>query len=371
VLRKYERLQRLGKGAYGVVWKAYDKKNKETVALKKIFGAFQNSTDAQRTFREIMFLQQLRHDNIIRLNNVLKAENDKDIYLIFEYMDTDLHAVIRANILEDIHKQYIIYQLLKTLKYLHSGELLHRDIKPNNLLLNSECHMKLADFGLARSIHATDPHANKVLTDYIATRWYRAPEILMGSTAYTKGIDMWSVGCILGELLAGKPIFPGQSTMNQLERIIAVTGRPTPSDIESIKSPFAQTMLDNLGNVQQRPLGDMFPRAPADATDLMKRLLIFNPNKRLTAEEALKHPYVSMFHNPAEEGICKEPLHVSFDDYRRYTVNEYREKLYSDIARKKKERKRERLKRSHRREVSSSSGQRRGTTEVGQATGAQ
>eukprot|EP00999_Lentomonas_sp_LEN2_P002669 NODE_544_length_1379_cov_163.642173_g509_i0.p1 GENE.NODE_544_length_1379_cov_163.642173_g509_i0~~NODE_544_length_1379_cov_163.642173_g509_i0.p1 ORF type:complete len:377 (-),score=62.20 NODE_544_length_1379_cov_163.642173_g509_i0:122-1252(-) len=358
VLRKYEIIQKLGKGAYGIVWKAYDKKHRETVALKKIFDGFQNSTDAQRTFREIMFLQQIRHDNIVRLQNVLKADNDKDIYLIFEYMDTDLHAVIRANILEDIHKQYIIYQLLKTLKYLHSGELLHRDIKPSNLLLNSECHMKLADFGLARSIHQIDQQGSKVLTDYIATRWYRAPEILLGSTKYTKGIDMWSVGCILGELLAGKPMFPGVSTMNQLERIIAVTGRPTTSDIEAIKSPFADTMLENLGTVAPRSLQDMFPRAPADALDLMKQLLKFNPNSRATADEALRHPYVQMFHNPAEEIVCEKPILIAFDDFTRLTVAEYRDRLYAEINKRKKDRKHSRSQRrtQRSREVGSAGG---------------
>merc|ERR1712093_306510 len=180
VLKRCEVGQKLGKGAYGIVWKSVDKKTKETVALKKIFDAFQNDTDAQRTFREIMFLQELEHENIIGLQNVMKAENDKDIYLVFEYMETDLHAVIRANILEEIHKQYIIYQLLKSLKFMHSGQMLHRDIKPSNILLNSECQVKVCDFGLARSVVQNSDNApNPVLTDYVATRWYRAPEILL------------------------------------------------------------------------------------------------------------------------------------------------------------------------------------------------
>ena len=157
VLRKYEIVQRLGKGAYGIVWRAIDRRSKETVALKKIFDGFQNSTDAQRTFREIMYLQGLTgHENIIRLQNVLKAENDKDIYLVFDYMETDLHAVIRANILEPVHKQFIVYQCLKALLYCHSGGLIHRDLKPSNLLLNEECLLKVADFGLARSLHAIE-----------------------------------------------------------------------------------------------------------------------------------------------------------------------------------------------------------------------
>jgi mitogen-activated protein kinase 15 len=129
--------------AYGIVWKALEKKTKRIVALKKIFDAFQNATDAQRTYREIMFLRELAgHDNVVQLLDVMKADNDRDIYLVFEFLETDLHAVIRANILEDIHKQYILYQMLKALKYMHTAEVLHRDLKPSNLLLNSECLCK-------------------------------------------------------------------------------------------------------------------------------------------------------------------------------------------------------------------------------------
>lgn len=141
--------------------------------------------------------------------------------------DSDLHVVIRAGILEEIHRKYIVYQVLKALKYIHSGELIHRDLKPSNILLNSECQCKLADFGLARSIATKEEEGPPVLTEYVATRWYRAPEILLGSTKYSKAVDMWSVGCIIGELITGKAIFPGSSTLNQIERILELTGRPT------------------------------------------------------------------------------------------------------------------------------------------------
>eukprot|EP00439_Symbiodinium_sp_Y106_P055533 s110_g7.t1 len=144
VLRKYEIVQKLGRGAYGIVWKAIDKKTREVVALKKCFDAFQNATDAQRTFREIMFLQELNgHENIVRLLNVLKADNDQDIYLICDYMESDLHAVIRANILEEIHKQYIIYQLLKSLKFMHSGQ--GADMGNSESLTREEIHF-IANF---------------------------------------------------------------------------------------------------------------------------------------------------------------------------------------------------------------------------------
>jgi len=337
VLRKYEISTKLGKGAYGIVWKATDKKTKEVVALKKIFDAFQNATDAQRTFREIMFLQELAgHENIVQLQNVLKADNDKDIYLVFEYMETDLHAVIRASILEDIHKQYIMYQLFKAIKYMHSANVLHRDIKPSNLLLNSDCLMKLADFGLARSISDTEDDT-KVLTDYVATRWYRAPEILLGATKYSKAVDMWSLGCIMGELLSGKPIFPGTSTMNQLDRIIEVTGKPTAADIEAIDAPYATTMLDSLGDVKPRKLKDIFPNASAEALDLMAKLLTFNPITRYNIDQTLEHPYVGQFHNPDDEPVCDRDITIPIDDNTKFKISDYRKKLYEDIVRKKKE----------------------------------
>jgi mitogen-activated protein kinase 15 len=348
VLRKYEIVQKLGRGAYGIVWKAIDKKTREVVALKKCFDAFQNATDAQRTFREIMFLQELNgHENIVRLLNVLKADNDQDIYLICDYMESDLHAVIRANILEEIHKQYIIYQLLKSLKYMHSGQMLHRDIKPSNILLNSDCQVKVCDFGLARSsAQANDNAQNPVLTDYVATRWYRAPEILLGSTSYTKGVDLWSVGCITGELLSAKPIFPGTSTMNQLDRIMEVTGRPAAEDVDAIKSPFAATMLESLPMSRPRPLNEMFPTASVEALDLLRLCLQFNPSKRIHAGDALRHPYVVQFHNPEDEFDCDRVIRIPIDDNTKLTVQDYRERLYNEVLKKKKEQRR-----SHRRNL--------------------
>jgi mitogen-activated protein kinase 15 len=206
------------------------------------------------------------------------------------------------------------------------------------LLLNSECFLKLADFGLARSVSALDTAANPVLTDYVATRWYRAPEILLGSTKYTKGVDIWSVGCILGELLGGKPMFPGNSTMNQLDRIIEITGVPTPDDIEAVNSPFASTMLESLPpSTHKRELDDLFPHASADALDLLAKCLTFNPDKRITAAEALAHPYVTQFHDPEQEQDCDRIIKICIDDNIKYSISDYRNQLYHQILEKKKE----------------------------------
>ncbi|CAE7635181.1 erkB [Symbiodinium sp. CCMP2456] len=213
------------------VWKVKEKETGRIFALKKCFDAFQNSTDAQRTFREIIFLQELNgHENIVRLMHVLKAESSQDLYVMFDFMESDLQRAIAANLLQPIHVEYVTYQILKALKYVHSGGVLHRDLKPANVLLNSNCHVRLCDFGLARTalpveVQATGrrnsaaaDEALPLLTDYVATRWYRAPELLLGSTLYSEGVDMWSVGCILGEMVSGKPILRGRSTMDQLEK---------------------------------------------------------------------------------------------------------------------------------------------------------
>jgi len=216
---------------------------------------------------------------------------------------------------------------------MHTAQVIHRDMKPSNLLLNSECLVKVADFGLARLIDAPkeDGARQQVLTDYVATRWYRAPEILLGSTTYTKGVDMWSIGCILGELLGGKPMFPGTSTMNQIDRIIEVTGRPSKEDIEAIQSEFAAQMLENLPEPNERGLESMYPNADGDAHDLLKKLLMFNPDKRITVEEALAHNYVTQFHNIEEEISCEKKIHIPIDDNKKYSVANYREELYTNV----------------------------------------
>jgi len=364
VLRKYEVAQKLGKGAYGIVWKAHDKKTKDVVALKKIFDAFQNATDAQRTFREVVFLQQMgNHENIVQLQNVLKADNDRDIYLIFEYMETDLHAVIRANILEEIHKQYIMYQSFKALMYMHSAQLVHRDMKPSNLLLNSECLMKVADFGLARSLlmEEADSTKNPVLTDYVATRWYRAPEILLGSNKYGIAVDMWSLGCIFGEMLGGKPVFPGSSTLNQLELIGQMIGAPTSTDITALGSQFTLEMLDQMpfphfplefdsaGKRKTKPFSKenpptvaaqadwrtLYPKASDDAIDLLDKLMQYDPNKRISAKEGLEHPYCVQFHDKETEPIAEVLVNIGVHDNKKMSTSKYREMIYADIQKKK------------------------------------
>ncbi|XP_054276561.1 mitogen-activated protein kinase 15 [Macrosteles quadrilineatus] len=340
IIQKYDFKKRIGKGAYGIVWKAIDKKSKEAVAVKKIFDAFRNPTDAQRTFREIMFLQEFSsHPNIIKLHNVHRALNNKDIYLIFEYMETDLHNIIeKGNILKDIHRRYIVYQLLKAIKYIHSGNVIHRDLKPSNILLNSHCHCKVADFGLARSVLQLSSHAGQIpvdpsLTDYVATRWYRAPEILVAAKRYTKGIDMWSIGCILAEMILGKPLFPGSSTVNQVEKIMATIEPPSPKDVESVCTGYGSSLLQRAPQGPRLSLETLLGGCPSDALDLVHRLLVFNPTRRLTAAQALRHPYLSRFHNANTEPALVTSIVPLLRDDIQLSVDEYRNKLYKVISR--------------------------------------
>ena len=344
IRRRFILQKKIGQGAYGVVFKSIDRKTKETVALKKLFGAFRDDTDSQRTFREVMLLQELNgHDNIIRLLNVIKAENDIDLYLIFDYMEADLFAVIRSNILQDIHKKFIIYQTLKALKFIHSADIIHRDLKPSNIFLNSDCHVKLGDFGLARTLNSGKQGLNGVITDYVATRWYRAPEMLLGSINYGKPIDMWSVGCILFELLVGRPLLPGKSTKEMIVFMFEVTGFPDRKEYDEVKEECEiQIEYDNLLSERIRrrktikQLVSGYCNDPV-AIDLLGKLLLFNPKKRLTAEEALEHPYVADFHNVEEEIVCDHKIRIPLDDNVKYGQEDYKRKLYEIVLQRKME----------------------------------
>ena len=332
VTDKYEILDKLGKGAYGIVWKAIDRKTKLKVAIKKIYEAFRNVTDAQRTYREIMYLQNLKnHENIVKLLKVIKAKNNNDLYMVFEIMETDLHKVIRYKVLSGVHKRYVMYQLFKVLKFIHSADIVHRDLKPSNILINSDCLIKVADFGLARSIASNDKGTEPIISDYIATRWYRAPEIVLGSQKYSKSVDMWSAGCIFGELLLGKVLFPGKSSLNQMELIVQLLGRPTQDELWHMKISHSNTMMRNVDGRKSKSFADTFNTHSAEAVDLLRKLLVYNPERRLTVDEALKHPYFTQFHNPKEEITCKNKITIPINDNDKYSINIYRDAIYKNI----------------------------------------
>ncbi|KAE9450426.1 hypothetical protein C3L33_17677, partial [Rhododendron williamsianum] len=189
----------------------------EHVAIKKIANAFDNKIDAKRTLREIKLLRHLDHENVVAIRDIIpppQRESFNDVYIAYELMDTDLHQIIRSN--QALSEEHC--QILRGLKYIHSANVLHRDLKPSNLLLNANCDLKICDFGLARVTSETD-----FMTEYVVTRWYRPPELLLNSSDYTAAIDVWSVGCIFMELMDRKPLFPGRDHVHQLRLVIEVS----------------------------------------------------------------------------------------------------------------------------------------------------
>lgn len=224
---KFEYIKQIGHGAYGVVCSAYDHEAKIKIAIKKVPKAFEDLIDAKRIVREIKLLKFFDHENIIKILDVAKPPartGFDDIYIITELMETDMHRVIYSRQdLTDDHLQYFMHQLLKGCYYMHSSNIIHRDLKPSNLLLNKNCMLKICDFGLARGYE----DSTSTLTEYVVTRWYRAPEVILNASHYTNALDVWSIGCIFAELLGRAPLFPGDDYLDQIKRTIGILGTPS------------------------------------------------------------------------------------------------------------------------------------------------
>lgn len=312
----YQYIKHIGHGAYGVVVSALDRKTNMKVAIKKVAKAFEDLIDAKRILREIKLLSFFDHENIISLLDVQRPQartSYEDIYIVSDLMETDLHRVVYSRQeLTDEHIQYFVYQILRGMLYLHSADVIHRDLKPSNLLLNKNCDLKICDFGLARGF---DQAKDENLTEYVVTRWYRAPEVILNASHYTKAIDVWSIGCIFAELLGRSPLFPGEDYLDQVQRIIAVLGMPSQEDMSFIGNDSARRYIRSLPKRQRVPWSSLYPKANPVALDLLNKMLIFNPEKRYTVEQCLAHPYFDGLHNPEDEPTAPEPFDWSFDDF--------------------------------------------------------
>ncbi|EED91806.1 predicted protein [Thalassiosira pseudonana CCMP1335] len=326
---KYSFNRVIGSGAYGVVISAHDTQLNTKVAIKMVPKAFQDEIDAKRILREIKLLKHLKHENIVGIVDMMPpmyryVDDFNDVYIVSELMETDLYRIIYSKQSLSIdHVQYFIYQVLRALKYIHSANVLHRDLKPSNLLVNSNCDLKVCDFGLARGVYGEEEMnegKKPLLTEYVVTRWYRAPEIMLACHEYDKPVDVWSTGCILAELLARKPYFPGEDYIDQLTLITGKLGKLPEEELDFVTSEKARRFMRKLPNKPVVPLSQQFPETPPEALDLLGKMLQIHPKKRITVDEALKHPFMAQLHSEEDEPMAERPFDFSFEDEKLHRI---------------------------------------------------
>jgi len=333
----YTPIRILGKGAYACVCEAIHKKTGKTVALKKNKRVFTTLGDAKRILREIKLMMHFDHNDIVGLIDVIPPDESEidiyeDVYLVMEKMDTTLAKVIKSEQkLTNRHYQFFIYQLLRGLKYIHSAGVIHRDLKPENILINGrDCNLKITDFGLARGV-CKEETLN--LTEYVITRWYRAPEVMCSAKQYNEKVDVWSVGCIFAELLLRKPLFPGPNHIEQLKMIFNILGTPEPGSLDWIKNPRARHWIQHMKPSRGRNLKKIFPSASPNGLELLINMLKLAPNIRVPVVDGLEHPYLKELHDPTNEVTC-ERFNTAFEANFESKINTpfgVRQMLYQEL----------------------------------------
>uniref|UniRef100_A0A4W5R8N8 mitogen-activated protein kinase n=1 Tax=Hucho hucho TaxID=62062 RepID=A0A4W5R8N8_9TELE len=301
VPERYRDLKQVGTGAYGTVCSAVDFRTGTKVAIKKLHRPFQSELFAKRAYRELRLLKHMKHENVIGLVDVFTADLSldrfHDFYLVMPFMGTDLGKLMKLQQLSEDKVQFLVYQMLKGLQ----------DLKPGNLAINQECELKILDFGLARQ-------ADSEMTGYVVTRWYRAPEVILSWMHYTQTVDIWSVGCIMAEMLSGKPLFKGNDHLDQLTEIMKITGTPTQEFITKLQSQDVSHVLTC--------------QTHCIAVTVIERMLLLDPESRVTAAQALALPYFSEFREPEEETEAQPYDHsvdnsnLPLEQWKRHTFTE-------------------------------------------------
>ena len=315
---RYKPGEIIGSGAYGIILSAIDtQNNNQVVAIKKL-KSISDIIDLKRIAREILIMKYCQHENIIPLFDVIIHLNKNktlnkiaDVYLVMEKMDSDLQKIIASKQeLSDEHYQFILYQILRALYFLHSANIIHRDFKPSNVLINEDCTVKLCDFGMSRGIK----EENILLTEYVVTRYYRAPEVMLSSHHYTKKIDVWSVGCAFAELLSKKFLFPGENYIEQIKLIIEVLGSQDDKDLNFISNSSAKNFVMQFKGIPKKDFNKILKTNNPDAVDLVEKMLVFNPEKRYSIEECLNHPYLKNMREGIEDPTFNGKINLEFDD---------------------------------------------------------
>ncbi|KAM4747712.1 mitogen-activated protein kinase 6 [Rhinophrynus dorsalis] len=346
---RYMDLKPLGYGGNGLVFSAVDNDCDKRVAVKKI--VLTDPQSVKHALREIKIIRRLDHDNIVKVFEILGPNGShliddvgsltelNCVYIVQEYMETDLAKLLEQGPLREEHARLFMYQLLRGLKYIHSANVLHRDLKPANLFINTEdLVVKIGDFGLARIM---DPHYSHKghLSEGLVTKWYRSPRLLLSPNNYTKAIDMWAAGCIFAEMLTGKTLFAGAHELEQMQLILESIPVVHEEDRQELLSVIPVYIKNDMSE-PHKPLTQLLPGISPEALDFLAQILTFSPMDRLTAEEALSHPYMSIYSFPMDEPISSHPFHIEdevddillMDDSHSHVYNweRYHESEFSD-----------------------------------------
>jgi len=290
----YETVRVVGNGSFGVVFQATQLETGDTVAIKKVL------QDKRFKNRELQIMKMMHHTNVVGLKHCFYSTNEKrEVYLnlVLEFVPDTVHRIGKhysksAQRVPSLYVKLYTYQMARALANIHAEGVCHRDIKPQNLLVDTATHqLKLCDFGSAKVLRRDEPNIS-----YICSRYYRAPELIFGATQYTTAIDMWSLGCVMAELLLGSPLFPGESGVDQLVEIIKVLGTPTRGQIRDMNPSYTEFKFPQI---KSHPWSKVFhKRLSPDALDLIGQLLVYSPETRTTGLEACSHPYFDELRDP-------------------------------------------------------------------------
>lgn len=329
-------VSRLGAGSYGEVFLCDDSHTGTQVAIKWIRDFTKDPLGGKRIFREIRLLSALRHENLLKLVDLLPVPSPDfdDVCIVLPYMHLDLHRLIYSKTkLTESHCQAFTCQILRGLGYLHSAGVVHRDLKPSNVLVNQDCTLRIADFGLARG----RSKESETLTDYVVTRWYRAPELMLLPSGYFEAVDLWSVGCIHVEVLGREVLFPGKDHPDMLRRIASVLGFSAGRDLAWVPAEHRSQIERTLKvlALPENPVEGLEKRVTGmseEGLDFVRQLLEKVPMRRISADDAIAHPYLAHLRDPAGESKARRPFTWDFDHFDP-NKRALRDRVYAECAR--------------------------------------